>query len=683
MQQVLTAALLAVCCGVSNAIFEEEAGLFDWCALPRTLYRRHNPMVPRGSHAAGRVARRKLENYGAVKQLAHPLAKSGVQRSKAFVITDSSTLACLDLTSGAPTWRQTLPAGEQYDLMRLRGTNLLTISGGGKIARMWNTQDGTLQWDGRVCSCTSCPETPARFDAVIVNGDGDVALLCDNTVLLRAGADGEVAWEDTRETTRGTLTSLGLEKPADASRTLVTVAGYTESSFVTLGIDYRSGAVESEEQVQATGAKAPLAAAGQKIADGWYASLVDGSVLMVIIDAHKNQVHSYEVSAFLKGQGDVALQVTLQDFHLMLSQAGSTAVLKVEVSDKKPIVSVVHTFANGAVSCANDGEVTRVSAVTVLDTHTEAVTLDISPAVDGVAALATHKFDMVTAKEFGAAKSTVSILTTKRDGTLAHRLMLTTADASIHMLETPTEGGEVARKWIREEGLAYIVGAFFADAAPIEGGALSANPLAGLFHQIQGFAAKTMSDGETLAIAPRETNYAKLAHFGLHKIGVLLSDVGKAYAVDVSNGGEIIWSQYLLPLLPDPSLLTDDVKLSLVMLKPTSGDDLARAAVIGEGKSSTFVFGFDVVTGTFDSKGPLVVRAPIAHIALGPVDATLADGTQLLYMVEEQGAGSGGGTGAVHFYPDTAEAKEIYTKVVQVSPIWCNLAIGIRRLCIA
>ena len=41
--------------------------------------------------------------------MVHPAAKSGVQRNKAFVITGSSTLASIDLTSGAIAWRQVSP----------------------------------------------------------------------------------------------------------------------------------------------------------------------------------------------------------------------------------------------------------------------------------------------------------------------------------------------------------------------------------------------------------------------------------------------------------------------------------------------------------------------------------------------------------------------------------------------
>eukprot|EP01047_Picozoa_sp_COSAG01_P011597 COSAG01_NODE_509_length_16084_cov_18.063180_4_plen_143_part_00 len=63
------------------AIFEEEAGVNDW----------------------------KRENIGRLKSLVHPKAKSGVQRNKAFVITEAGTLAALDLASGATAWRQTLP----------------------------------------------------------------------------------------------------------------------------------------------------------------------------------------------------------------------------------------------------------------------------------------------------------------------------------------------------------------------------------------------------------------------------------------------------------------------------------------------------------------------------------------------------------------------------------------------
>ena len=171
----------------------------------------------------------------------------------------------------------------------------MTLSSNGKVVRMWNAQDGTLQWDGLTCECTNCPETPSRFDARIVNGDGDVALLCDNTLMLRAGVDGEISWADSHDA-YGTLVSLGVEKPEGATRSVVTVAGYKADSFVTLAVDYRSGQVESEDVVAAGSG---IAGVASKIASGWHASLTGSGDSLVVIKGG-TKAYTYETSEVLK-----------------------------------------------------------------------------------------------------------------------------------------------------------------------------------------------------------------------------------------------------------------------------------------------------------------------------------------------------------------------------------------------
>eukprot|EP01052_Picozoa_sp_SAG31_P046737 SAG31_NODE_9057_length_1342_cov_0.891392_1_plen_130_part_10 len=109
--------------GLCSALTEEMSGVNDW----------------------------KLENIGQVKALVHPAAKSGIQRSKAFVITDANTVACIDLTTGETVWRQTLVAHEPMDALRLSGRTLITLSSNGRYVRAWNAQDGSLMWDNVLC----------------------------------------------------------------------------------------------------------------------------------------------------------------------------------------------------------------------------------------------------------------------------------------------------------------------------------------------------------------------------------------------------------------------------------------------------------------------------------------------------------------------------------------------------
>ena len=78
--------------------------------------------------ATFRAERRKLENIGKLKAMVHPQAKSGVQRNQVFAITEHSALASINLASGEINWRNTVPAGESFDSLRLYGKHLLTLS---------------------------------------------------------------------------------------------------------------------------------------------------------------------------------------------------------------------------------------------------------------------------------------------------------------------------------------------------------------------------------------------------------------------------------------------------------------------------------------------------------------------------------------------------------------------------
>ena len=40
-------------------------------------------------------------------------------------------------------------------------------------------------------------------------------------------------------------------------------------------------------------------------------------------------------------------------------------------------------------------------------------------------------------------------------------------------------------------------------------------------------------------------DYAKQERFGLRKLGVMVSAVGKVFALDVNDGGALVWSHYL------------------------------------------------------------------------------------------------------------------------------------------
>jgi hypothetical protein len=293
---------------------------------------------------------------------------------------------------------------------------------------------------------------PAAAPRVRAPGEGEVAVLCDDVVVLRSGAGGDELWEvDT--SSKGSITALEVGGPKGAAQ-LVAVGhsgGKGQQSFVTLSVEVKSGSILEEEKTPST-----VALAGSsRIADGWYAAVVDGS--LHVIDAKQNKVHAYETAELLSGgKGDVVFEATPHAFHLLLHQGGASTVFAVDAEGKKrPTVSVVHKFAaseGGAqqvLTCARDGDSTRVTAVSM--TTESGATAEILSLPGGSAD--TFTFTHPALAKNGDASHAVSLLTTKRDGSQAHRVLLTTADNALHMLEP----GVSEPKWVREEGLASVV----------------------------------------------------------------------------------------------------------------------------------------------------------------------------------------------------------------------------------
>ncbi len=618
-------------------------------------------------------ARRKLENIGALKAMAHPQAKSGVQRNQVFVITDHSALASINLGSGDINWRNTLPIGESFDSLRLHGKHLLTLSGGGKFVRVWNAQDGTLEWDATSCLAGG---TPTRYDAVFtgadVDGDGieEIALLCDNSVQLRSG--GALIWDALVEGGKGDLASLSIDGTSSISDLpLLTVAGRGTGAgggssdddsglaaagdeLVTVSFDLRSGSEESYDA--ATAPDGGVASGpGQRVGDGWYVSVGGGGRSLLVLDARASKIHSFATADLLpagSSASEIWVESTPIDFHVVLHGA-QAAVLRIDVSGAVD-VKAVHTFSltHAVVASAKDGETARVTAVSVTESGTEAEVLSLPGEISE-----RFSFSSPTLQSSGMAQSARSVLTTKRDGQLAHRVVLVTADAGVHMLEP----GDPTPKWVREEGLAEVSQAVFIDQIPMQGAAMDI-PFADLWSQIAKVTAKLT--GNSAGRVPRERTqgwYKSSERFGLRKLGIVVSAVGKVYALDVNDGGAIVWSHYFgsAPAGGSGSTVAvpDSVEYSVIVAQPTIGDKSARCVVVGKGSTSTFLASFDGITGKVDPVE--VVSEKIVHMGLAPTHIRMDDGTRLVYMVDD--------SGGAHVFPSSPSAKAFYTE--KVAPI--------------
>jgi len=172
--RVAAAALvLACCCGVASAIYEDQVGEFDWVQ----------------------------QHVGAVTQ--------AVAAGKlTFVGTDAGVVACLNTRTGALGWRQVLESGtlaggarlpgvvarrrvsslltwvtcvvladDLVDSLLLRKRRLVSVSSCGRHVRMWYASTGGLVWDA-VLDVPAGQQCAEGVNAVWVEEEDDSLAVC-------------------------------------------------------------------------------------------------------------------------------------------------------------------------------------------------------------------------------------------------------------------------------------------------------------------------------------------------------------------------------------------------------------------------------------------------------------------------------------------------------------------------
>jgi|EP01047_Picozoa_sp_COSAG01_P011599 hypothetical protein len=108
-----------------------------------------------------------------------------------------------------------------------------------------------------------------------------------------------------------------------------------------------------------------------------------------------------------------------------------------------------------------------------------------------------------------------------------------------------------------------------------------------------------------------------------------------------------MWMHYFLPAVS--AVGATDYRVYITR-STTRGGEEARGVIVGKGPASAFAVGFGAVSGVFNAQ-PNVVDKQVVHVALAGPQFALADGSQLLYMIDVDNQ--------VHLYPDTDEAKQM------------------------
>jgi hypothetical protein len=141
----------------ANAVFEDQAGTFDW-------YKQHIGTVNRAFYHK--------------------------TKPRTFVSTEQHVVAALHLRDGAIIWRRALGDEDQLDdvtYVHSLGV-VVSLSGHGKYLRAWDQLDGALVWDTATYSGTS--QELLSSTMLVLNSK-------DATVAVAPGGDLQVWWART------------------------------------------------------------------------------------------------------------------------------------------------------------------------------------------------------------------------------------------------------------------------------------------------------------------------------------------------------------------------------------------------------------------------------------------------------------------------------------------------------
>ncbi|KAF4324279.1 hypothetical protein BBO99_00000209 [Phytophthora kernoviae] len=164
--------VLALSLGVSSALYEDQAGEFDW-----------------SSENLGRVTA--VAFGGSVARGPHSVVSRGSTRA-VYVATDkrSRALARLDSKTGEIQWRRVFPEGDAINDIQLTNYGLLSVSGSGRNVRLWDLSSGVLLWDE--VAYTGALQSNAVFGGIFsLDGDHSVVLTSSSVAMVTV-KDGQV-----------------------------------------------------------------------------------------------------------------------------------------------------------------------------------------------------------------------------------------------------------------------------------------------------------------------------------------------------------------------------------------------------------------------------------------------------------------------------------------------------------
>lgn len=149
----------------ASAMFEDEAGANDW-----------------HKHQLGTITSLHVASQG-----------------RLLAASDAAVIASINPADGSLVWRQVLDEKHAVRAsLPVGSTGLLTLTGCGAEARLWNAETGNLVWDRATggSSSSSEPSSSAPRVAAAASQDaGTVYTAVGSTVTAFAAAAGSVQWQ--------------------------------------------------------------------------------------------------------------------------------------------------------------------------------------------------------------------------------------------------------------------------------------------------------------------------------------------------------------------------------------------------------------------------------------------------------------------------------------------------------
>jgi outer membrane protein assembly factor BamB len=142
---LLLANLLLQSSWLVSALYEDQAGTFDW-------YRQH----------VGEIT----------------AADFVTSRDRVYVTTQQNILAAISKTNGAIAWRRAYGTKDVIKtlLTLSKPSTVLTISRGGQNIRAWEPQEGYFKWEASLPVEGTSPETAVAAAAVTLDAAGNQAV---------------------------------------------------------------------------------------------------------------------------------------------------------------------------------------------------------------------------------------------------------------------------------------------------------------------------------------------------------------------------------------------------------------------------------------------------------------------------------------------------------------------------